>query len=452
MEAISAGVLTLALAQALQPFSALPPAQDKHPTPPLDVDSKSVTFEAQRGGHVSGAAGPHHFVQVAQGSLAIYDKRSGALQRPPAALSRLYGAPSASRAMQACALAHAGPVSMLYDHLTKRWLFAYHASQTPYLCLLVSAGANAGGRYHAHAIAIDDGNGDPALAFWGDVVLLTLPIRAAGTRVCSIHTRTLTGAQPDMRCRNLAVSGVTAAALAPTATLKPSTPALLLALDFAAADNGSTLSLWRYDHANNRIVGPLSIPVAPFVSPCAGIDAGICMPQPPAGALLPAHADRLAPRVIYDGRALLLNHSVLLPQGQVGLRWYEIRDVLGAPQVYQQGTQGADGDNRWMGSIGIDKMGNIALGYAVASAETAATIRYTGRLRTDPPGRMQGEQTVVNGSGVQSTRVGLSQAAGMLALDPTDGCTFWYTQQYIQSSSASAWQSRVASFKFRQCE
>ncbi|SHH02335.1 hypothetical protein [Massilia sp. CF038] len=452
MEAIFGGILSLALAQALQPFTALPPAQDGQHIPSLDIDNKNVTFEAQRGGHVSGAAGRIQYVQVAQGALAIYDKRSGALLRPPLALSTLFYAAAPSRALQTCAHLHQGPVSMLYDHLAERWMFAYHASQAPYLCLLVSAGANAAGRYHAHAIALHGADGDPALAMWRDAILLTFSIRTGGTRICSMNASAMAGAQPKLRCSELAASGVTAAAMAPNAAIKTGTPALLLALDFAAAGRGSALSLWRYDHANNRIAGLVKIPVAPFIAACTDIDAGICMPQPHAGALLPAHANRLAPRIIYDGRSLLLNHSVLLAHGQIGLRWYEIRDALGAPQVYQQGTQGTDGDNRWMGSIGIDKMGNIALGYAVASAATAATIRYTGRLHSDPPGRMQGEQTVVNGSGVQSTRVGLSQPAGMLALDPTDGCTFWYTQQYIQSSSASAWQSRVVSFKFRQCE
>jgi hypothetical protein len=65
---------------------------------------------------------------------------------------------------------------------------------------------------------------------------------------------------------------------------------------------------------------------------------------------------------------------------------------------------------------------------------------------------MQQEETIVNGSGVQTTPIGLAVPAGALSLDPADGCTFWYTQQYIQTSGPAAWQTRIASFKFRRCK
>src|SRR2546426_7974422 len=55
--------------------------------------------------------------------------------------------------------------------------------------------------------------------------------------------------------------------------------------------------------------------------------------------------------------------------------------------------------HRWMGSIAMDKAGNIALGYNISSAGTVfPSIRYTGRLATDPLGLMpQGEEVLVDG-------------------------------------------------------
>jgi uncharacterized repeat protein (TIGR01451 family) len=38
-----------------------------------------------------------------------------------------------------------------------------------------------------------------------------------------------------------------------------------------------------------------------------------------------------------------------------------------------------------------------------------------------------------------------------MMVDPTDGCTFWYTTEYIQSTGFANWQTRVASFKFPSC-
>jgi hypothetical protein len=137
--------------------------------------------------------------------------------------------------------------------------------------------------------------------------------------------------------------------------------------------------------------------------------------------------------------------------GQTGLRWYELRDVLGAVYVYQQGTHAPDPDHRAMGSIGIDKEGNIALGYSVAGPDTPPGVRYTGRGRGDAPGRMAGEETVVNGSGVQLGDALGWPASGALSLDPADDCTFWYTQHYIPLTGPNTWRTRIASFKFRNC-
>src|ERR1700724_797709 len=39
----------------------------------------------------------------------------------------------------------------------------------------------------------------------------------------------------------------------------------------------------------------------------------------------------------------------------------------------------------------------------------------------------------------------------MMAVDPTDDCTFWYTQEYYSATSDSNWRTRVGSFKFPGC-
>jgi len=39
----------------------------------------------------------------------------------------------------------------------------------------------------------------------------------------------------------------------------------------------------------------------------------------------------------------------------------------------------------------------------------------------------------------------------MMAVDPTDDCTFWYTQEYYAVTSGAGWQTRIGSFKFSNC-
>ncbi len=63
-------------------------------------------------------------------------------------------------------------------------------------------------------------------------------------------------------------------------------------------------------------------------------------------------------------------------------RWYELRGLAaGAPFIHQQGTYAPDTVHRWMGSIGMDREGNVALGYSRVDAATSIKvgIAYTGR-------------------------------------------------------------------------
>ena len=59
--------------------------------------------------------------------------------------------------------------------------------------------------------------------------------------------------------------------------------------------------------------------------------------------------------------------------------------------------------------------------------------------------------TIVNGTGHQTHSSGRWGDYSMLAVDPTDDCTFWYTQEYYGTKSSSSWQTRVGAFKLASC-
>src|SRR5438270_2980403 len=105
-----------------------------------------------------------------------------------------------------------------------------------------------------------------------------------------------------------------------------------------------------------------------------------------------------------------------------------------------------------MGSIAMDQAGDIALGYSVSSSTVSPSIRYTGRLASDTFGTLpQGESTLIAGSGSQTSSYNRWGDYSMMAVDPTDDCTFWYTQEYYATTSDRGWQTRVGSFKFPTC-
>jgi hypothetical protein len=104
-----------------------------------------------------------------------------------------------------------------------------------------------------------------------------------------------------------------------------------------------------------------------------------------------------------------------------------------------------------MGSIAMDKVGNIALGYSVSSSSMHPAIRYSGRAPTDPLGALQAENTILNGAGSQTgglTRWGDYSA---MTVDPTDDCTFFYTNEYLKANGSFNWSTQIASFKFPSC-
>src|SRR6266404_9584991 len=107
---------------------------------------------------------------------------------------------------------------------------------------------------------------------------------------------------------------------------------------------------------------------------------------------------RLAYRNFGTHESLVVNHSVTAGSGG-GVRWYEIQNPSGTPTVAQQSTFAPDASYRWMGSIAMDQAGDMAAGYSVSSSSIRPSVRYTGRVPTDPAGTMQAEVNVVSGAG-----------------------------------------------------
>ncbi|MCP4347249.1 MAG: tandem-95 repeat protein, partial [Desulfobacterales bacterium] len=214
---------------------------------------------------------------------------------------------------------------------------------------------------------------------------------------------------------------------------------------------------WSYPD-NALFVNPVLLPTAPFNSNLCGYDAN-CIPQPGTLAGLDAISSRLMYRLQYrnfgDYQAMTVNHTVNTDTDEgshAGIRWYELRTDSNKWHIYQQGTYAPDEDHRWMGSIAMDRNGNMALGYSVSGHSTYPSIRYTGRLANDPLNQMtQGETTMIQGEGSQSGNHNRWGDYSMMSVDPADDCTFWYTQEYYSRMSDYEWQTRIGSLRFPSC-
>ena len=152
-----------------------------------------------------------------------------------------------------------------------------------------------------------------------------------------------------------------------------------------------------------------------------------------------------------DHEAIVVNHSIVAGTSG-GVRWYELRNLSATPSIFQQGTYAPDASYRWMGSIAMDKVGNMALGYSTSSSSLHPEIRYTGRLAGDAAGQMtQGEATIFAGAGSQTGTLSRWGDYSSMSIDPADDCTFWYTTEYIPANGTFNWRTRIASFTFPSC-
>jgi hypothetical protein len=160
---------------------------------------------------------------------------------------------------------------------------------------------------------------------------------------------------------------------------------------------------------------------------------------------------RLAYRNFGSHESLVVNHSVTAGSSG-GVRWYEIQNPGGTPVVAQQSTFAPDSSYRWMGSIAMDQTGDMALGYSVSDASSVfPSIRFTGRVPTDPASTMEAEVNIVSGSGSESSGLTRWGDYSAMQVDPVDDCTFWYTQEYLKTTGTFNWSTRIASFKFPGC-
>jgi len=107
--------------------------------------------------------------------------------------------------------------------------------------------------------------------------------------------------------------------------------------------------------------------------------------------------------------------------------------------------------NYWLGSIAMDGIGNLALGFSASSHNVFPSVYVAGRASTDPAGALFGPLVLVNGSGVQFNSFHRWGDYSSMAVDPTDDCTFWYTQEYYATTGSFNWATRIGSFKFNSC-
>lgn len=421
-----------------------------------------------------GAVGPNNYVQIVNSGIAIWNK-TGTLVTGPKYTSTLFmGIPTTdgNNCGGAPPNGDDGDGVVLYDQMADRWIFTqfdltnYIKSGTgpSYQCVAVSQTGDPSGPYWLYDFKYTSAINDYGkFSVWPDAYYASyndFNPTFTGANLCAWDRNAmLTGATAKQVC--FGNSGFGFLPVSVDGAIKPPVgePGF-----FVTLESGTSIGLYKF-HAdfttttNSTFTGPTTLPVAAYTQLCNG---GNCVAQPAPGNALASLGDRPMFHAGYRNfgalESLTFNHSVRNGTNG-GVRWYEIRSPNGTPSVFQQGTYvGTDGNYRWMASMAQDQAEDMALGFSVSGATHDPSISWTGRLVTDAVGTMgQAEAAVFAGGGVETGTFSNGQTAARwgdysnMTVDPTDDCTFWYTQEVFPANGIFNWDTRVSSVAFPEC-
>jgi hypothetical protein len=453
-------------------------------------DNKAIFGEPYSPPDINGDVGTHHYVQMVNTLYQVFDKQTGTALTQPSKLSSLF---KAAGKTGPCANQNQGDPIVLYDHLANRWLLSqfnyavnlFGNDKPPYHeCVAISKTDDPTGAYYVYDFVIPNNRFPdyPKFGVWADGYYMTaeqysdgnfvgesvfvfdrskmLAGKAAATNYHDLSAKNhlsvilpadLDGPPPPVGTPNYIIGFQNITWIEPTKKLR----VFEVKADFSATGTGS-------------ITEKTSLTAAVFNPMKCSDLSGYCIPQPGTTKKLDGLSDRPMHRLQYryfdsncplDGTttacgSLVFNHTVRgASVGKSAVRWYLLKQDLSnqSLSISQQGTFAPDSSSRWLGSAALNKRGDLALGYSISSNTIYPSVHYAGRLVTDPKNTLTMTGIIQNGNGSQTNFP--PQRWGdysMMAVDPVDDCSFWYTNEYYSNATNGKnlfWQSRIGHFK-----
>jgi hypothetical protein len=338
-----------------------------------------------------------------------------------------------------CETNNNGDPVVLYDDQAGRWFFSQFSINEGIQCVAISTTSDPLGPYHRYAFNVTPGgaNDYPKLGVWDDggggQSAYTFTMRdfggAGGAFSVSAgvmeRDQMLVGAAAQFvkfsnPCTSDCVEGQLPPHLAGPTPPAGTCPTFWTAVDAAYDDSpfandgyrNHTLCVdWTAIANSTYTEGPLVVAGSNF-DRFLGNGFSDCISPVLGGEILDCLAAFTMYRAQYrwfgNNARVVLNTTVDAGGDRAGIRWAETRSADGDSGWFLQpdGTyagDGADGIERWMGSIAQNKNGTIALGYSATSDSLFPSVRYTSRSGGDPAGTMAGgEVSCHEGTGAQT--------------------------------------------------
>jgi hypothetical protein len=425
----------------------------------------------------NGSVGESQFVQTVNAYFAVFDKKDllGSGTKSTTPVRPVFGWAPINVIWRgfggACEESNGGDPVVTYDKIAKRWIISQLATPSGASvpqdeCIAISTTSDATGAYYRYEFPQPSLNDYPKLGVWPDAYYITYNMfdGPEGARICAYERAQMLTGNPAAREIAVQLSD-SFWSLLPSDfdgppdeehLPSPGSPCYFLSL----GSNKNSLDFWKFhvdwaDPTKSKFGGGAGGPdnvikVAPFAdapSQCPSI------PQAGTAQKLDSIGERLLHRLAYrrfgGHESLVTNHSIG-GRAIAAPRWYEIRDLGNVPVVAQQGTFSPDKTSRWIGSIAMDRFGNISLGYSASSKWIHPSIRIAAQKFGGPNGMLGTEQVILDSrssqEGDDAERWGDYSS---MSIDPADDTTFWFTTEYLAKpeNSSYSWSTRIVAFK-----
>jgi hypothetical protein len=447
------------------------------------ADAPDVRGGAGRGGiDISLAAGSDHLFEILNGNMAVFTKKG---KKYDSTGKLLYG-PVPNNTVFAgfgerCGVSNSADSVVRYDQLADRWLIVVPVftrppdnAQGPYaMCYAVSATADPLGPYYRYEFQRPLFPDYPRPAVWPDGYYNPtstsdnlLPDVVTQKHDCIADREKMLKGQPateqcviidggvftlntDLDGKRLPPKG------APNIMMSTGGTQLLKVFEDDGIYFYKVHVDWN-DPSKTTVSKPQKIPVAPYHYLCDG-QLSNCVSQPGTTRRLDSQGDKLIQRLVYrnfgDHESILAEHSVATAAHGGGVRWYEFRldKKQRDPFLYQQGTYAPGGFYRWLGSLAMDRKGDIGIGYSFGGDPDYPGQRFAARMAKDPKGQLTFQESVLAEGKASQTGSLRWEDYTNIVVDPSDDCTFWFVGNYLKSG-ASYSTTRIGSFLLPGCK
>jgi len=432
----------------------------------------------------NGDVGGQYYVQWVNSAFQVFDKTTGTPD--PATPSPKQGNTIFTGFGGKCETTNNGDPIALWDARAQRWVMSQFVASSPYAqCVAISTTSDPLGTYNRYEFQFSSFGDYPKMGVWTDetgtqdaYLLTTHDFSSAsggdflGASFIALERDKMLAGTPGaamIRYTGHDAYGVEpinlSGSLAAPANACPS----FVHFDYATSDYLFWDLCIDWSTPGNSTITPVDQPVRlagkPFMPFFDSVpQQGTANALDPFGTHVMYRANaRAFPADAPMRLSLVINHTVQGATQQAGINWvqFDFTDH-GSPaatptaldkRIIDEGVYAPDSKNRWMGSIAMDKSGNIGVGYSQSSSTSRPQIMISGRALSDPESTLRDEQNCTNGvaNGSQTSSSGRWGDYSSMSVDPADECTFYFTSEYYATQTSSAWRTRVCSFKFDNC-